>query len=78
MAFQHLHQYDSALASFDAALARDPRLVVALSNRGILRLQMGDSDGARRDLEAVVAIGTNPDLTADARDRLRSIKARPR
>ena len=74
LAFYHIQQYDSALANFAAALEQDPELVSALSNRGILYLEMGDTARARRDLEAVIALGSDPGLTADARVRLRRLR----
>ena len=74
MAFFHLRQYDSALAYFDSSLARDPDLVLALSNRGIVNQQMGRTAAARHDLQAVVQMGTDPGLSADARRRLARLR----
>lgn len=41
---------EEAEAEYDQALALDPKIVLALVNRGTLRLRRGD-EGGRRDLE---------------------------
>lgn len=45
-----------ALARFDAALVRDPYHLRALTNRGNLKLEAGDVDGAIADYEAALRV----------------------
>jgi tetratricopeptide (TPR) repeat protein len=55
----------AALASFEKALALDPKLSEARLNRAIARLRMNDPAAASRDLAAVYADERSP-LRADA------------
>ena len=45
----------AALTDYDAALALDPGSSIALNNRGVLRLQLGDVPGAIADLDQALA-----------------------
>ena len=49
----------SAMALFDAALARDSQHVRALTNRGNVKLEAGDVDGAIADYEAALRVDEN-------------------
>jgi Flp pilus assembly protein TadD len=53
--FQKLDDKAKALAAYEAALAVDPRNVVALANRGELRLRAGEAAGADDLLAALEA-----------------------
>ncbi|GAA0540630.1 putative PEP-CTERM system TPR-repeat lipoprotein [Rhizomicrobium palustre] len=47
--------YNAAIASFDRALALDPKLQIALYDRALARAGAGDAVGAGKDLDAVLA-----------------------
>jgi len=54
-----LGQRESAESDLEEALSLAPRELDALLNRGILRAEMGDVDGAKRDWQSVLEIGPN-------------------
>jgi tetratricopeptide (TPR) repeat protein len=47
---------ERALEDLGRALAMDPRLVVALVNRGVLLAATGEKEKARSDFEAVLSL----------------------
>lgn len=49
-------EYDQAIARFDEAIALDPKLARAWSERGYAKLLAGDLTGARADLEAALPL----------------------
>jgi tetratricopeptide (TPR) repeat protein len=58
---------EAARADYDAALALDPHSAIALNNRGVVRLQLGDVTGAIADLDA--ALERAPEYTSARRNR---------
>jgi len=70
---------EAAVASYSAALALDPRHVLALSGRGELRLQRGDSTGLA-DLQRAAELDPMGRTAAGKRacGLIRAIKLRPR
>ena len=64
--YQRLGRIDDALASYGRALAGDPKNVVALANRGELRMKRGEVEGMD-DLVKAVAADPNGELPASRR-----------
>lgn len=58
---------EAARGDYDAALALEPNSVIALNNRGVVRLQLGDVTGAIADLDA--ALERAPEYTSAQRNR---------
>ncbi len=58
---------EAARADYDAALALEPNAVIALNNRGVVRLQLGDVPGAISDLDA--ALERAPEYASAKRNR---------
>jgi tetratricopeptide (TPR) repeat protein len=57
-----LNDLDRALADYDEALRRDPRVGAALVNRGLLLIRNGNFSGAKRDLQQACGLGENARL----------------
>jgi regulator of sirC expression with transglutaminase-like and TPR domain len=52
----HQQDHRAALKDFNKALELDPKQMLALFGRGLLRNQSGDPVGAVADLKAVIAL----------------------
>ncbi|MEV0973427.1 tetratricopeptide repeat protein [Microtetraspora glauca] len=66
-------RYAEARAAFDAAVARDPAIGGAWANRGILRYQTGDLEGAVADLTRAIELEEDAALYANRAIALRDL-----
>ena len=57
-AYFKLGQFDAAIADFDAAIARAPKLASSLYGRGLARMRKGDTAGDA-DIAAAKALQAN-------------------
>jgi TolB-like protein/Tfp pilus assembly protein PilF len=57
-------QYEAALQWFDSTLVVDPGYYLGYLRRARVRLQLGDTDEARRDAETAVRLGAGDELAA--------------
>jgi tetratricopeptide (TPR) repeat protein len=55
-----LGRYSDSIATYDAALAINPKLAASLYGRGLAKLRAGDQEGSRRDIAA--ALASNKDV----------------
>jgi tetratricopeptide (TPR) repeat protein len=56
VAFVHVRNYATPIAFYDKAVSANPRSSLALTNRGLIREQRGDLQGAIDDYSAAIAI----------------------
>jgi tetratricopeptide (TPR) repeat protein len=69
--YQKMGRVDDALSAYDGAIATDAHNVVALANRGELRLKSGDLRGGLEDLAH--AVDADPDGHSASARRARAI-----
>ncbi|ACZ90036.1 tetratricopeptide repeat protein [Streptosporangium roseum] len=66
-------RFEEAARAFDAALDKDPGLGTAWANRGILRYETGDAEGAVADLSRAIEIEEGPELYFNRATALRAL-----
>ncbi|WP_084964741.1 tetratricopeptide repeat protein [Thermoactinospora rubra] len=66
-------RFAAAREAFDRAIAAAPELAAAWANRGILRYEAGDPEGAVADLSRAIELEPQPDLHANRAVALRAL-----
>ncbi|WP_433242402.1 tetratricopeptide repeat protein [Streptosporangium sp. CA-135522] len=66
-------RFEEAARAFDTALERAPGLGAAWANRGILRYETGDAEGAVADLSRAIEIEESPELYFNRATALRAL-----
>ncbi len=67
-------QWEQAIAEYTRAIELDPKLAVAYNNRAYAYWSLGRRTQAIADLEMVMKISADPDLTRLARELLRRLR----
>ncbi|MGC1459608.1 MAG: DUF3857 domain-containing protein [Steroidobacteraceae bacterium] len=70
-----LGRFSDSIATYDAALAINPRLAPSLYGRGLAKLRAGDTDGSRRDMAA--ALDSNKGVADQFADYGLHIESKP-
>jgi Flp pilus assembly protein TadD len=72
-AYYIAHRWDEAIAPLEKAVSLRPDLGHAHYYLGVLYAARGDKDRAQKELEAVIKVGNNPILVAQAKSRIPSV-----